>query len=149
MTEEEVSQEAALSKVLQSLHRLRSYARQQSALQLKAAEVQVEAQVAVVEQVQDAIVRARSVIDHADAIALAEYGAFRLRQELVERVEIARLQQREKELEGVRVRHIGNVQDELVLQNVMESQAAALHEELRRGENRIMDEIALQRGRTG
>lgn len=130
-----------MSAVLASLHRLRVVTRQESEVALRQVESERDLQRARVDGVRDAIRRARDGFDPADAGELAAYHAFRLREELAERREAARLAQRERDVEAQTAKHQRNIRDELSLQGVIDEMAALAAEEARRAESRWMDEL--------
>lgn len=128
--------------ILESLHRLRAHARHEAEVALKESEVARDQQQDRLSDVRTGIRTAQAAVDPADALALVTYQSFRLREELKERREQARLNQRERDLSLHRERHGRCVRDELSMQAVMEEKAERLDEEERRGEARGMDEIA-------
>ena len=86
-------------------------------------------------------------MDPTDPFALSTYHAFRQRQEVSERRDVAKLLQREREVEQKRGIHVGRVRDELAMKNVIEAhEAAAAHDAAQR-DGRRMDEIASRRRR--
>lgn len=131
--------------VLDSLLRIRTYQRQQSALALKLAQVEHERQLEKVHDLQNAIVNAHSNVQPRDALSVNDYHAWRLRQEIVMRRENARLQQRERDMLIQEDKHIHHVRDELAIQNVIEAHVIQEAEEDRRADARWMDEIASRR----
>jgi hypothetical protein len=131
--------------VLDTLHRVRAYQRQQSALQLKLAQVERDKQSERVEQLQQAMVAAQAAVQPRDVQSVNDYHAWRLRQELVMRRETARLSQRERDVELQQDRHIHNVRDELTLQTVITARDEEQQLEERRAEARWMDELASRR----
>jgi flagellar biosynthesis chaperone FliJ len=131
--------------VLDTLHRVRTYQRQQSALQLKLAQVERDRQSEKVRELQDAMLAAREAVQPRDANSVNEYQAWRLRQELVMRRESARLSQRERDVELQQDRHTHNVREELTLQTVITAREEEEALEQRRAEARWMDEIASRR----
>lgn len=133
--------------VLDTLHRLRSYQRQQSALALKLAEVERDRQAERVESLERSVVEGRAAASHTDAASLADYHGWRLRQELNLRREHARLAQRSRDVEQNRDRHIKNVRDELTLDSVIQTKEREALEEENRAEARWMDEIASRKVR--
>lgn len=128
--------------VLDSLLRLRAHQRRQSALSLKQAQVERDRQAEQVDSLRQAMDQARRDLRHDDAVSLADYHAWRLRQELAMRREAARLQQRERDVEIQQTRHSQNVREELTMEAVIEAREVVEQEEGRREEAREMDEIA-------
>lgn len=128
--------------ILKSLLKLRTYQRQQSAVQLKQAEVERDRQAARVQSLEDEVTRAQESLPSHDATFLNDYHTWRLRQELALRRETARLQQRERDVDIQHDRHGKNVRDELAIQNVKTAHEQALSEESRKRESAWMDEIA-------
>jgi len=132
---------AAMS-VLDSLLRLRTWQRQQSALQLKQAQEERDRQAGQVSSLKQAMEQAQRDMRPDDVFEVNDYHAWRLRQELNMRRETARLQQRERDVEIQQGRHVQNVREELSLDAVLEAKALTEMEEERRAEAREMDEIA-------
>ena len=128
--------------VYKSLHRLRQYARQESELQVRKAREERDAQAARIDALRAEVQSARAAVDPDDANALAAYQAWRLRAEMNERRESARLAQRERDLEQHTRMHTDNVRKELTMEKFMELQAERALEESRRVDARKMDEIA-------
>lgn len=128
--------------ILKSLLKLRTYQRQQSAVQLKHAEVERDRQAVRVQSLEDEVIRAQESLPSNDATSLNDYHTWRLRQELALRRENARLQQRERDVDIQQDRHGKNVRDELAIQNVNTAHAQALSEDALRRESAWMDEIA-------
>ena len=128
--------------VYKSLHRLRQYARQESELQVRKAQEERDAQLARIEELRAEVQRAREDVDPDDAGALAAYQAWRLRAEMSERRESARLAQRERDLEQHTRTHADNVRKELTMETFLELQAERALEDARRVDARNMDEIA-------
>ena len=95
------------------------------------------------------IERARAAIDPSDPVALSAYHQFRLREEMLERRETARLQQREREVASNVLVHQKNVRDELSLQNVLDEHAQRAVEDERRAETRELDELGQRLRRDG
>lgn len=131
--------------VLDTLHRVRTYQRKQSAIQLKLAEVELERQNERVEQLKQAMVDAQKAVQPRDVLSVNDYHSWRLRQEMVMRRETARLSQRERDVELQKDRHIHNVRDELTLQTVIAVRDEEQQLEERRAEARWMDELASRR----
>ncbi len=125
-----------------TLLRLRQRAREESQALVRRAEDEREAQAQRLAAVRDSVVRAREELDHTNPIALTNYHAFRMRQEVAERREAGKLVQRERELEQKRAIHVGRVRDELAMQNVIEAHAREEAEAEARRDARRMDEIA-------
>jgi len=91
-------------------------------------------------------VSARADADPNDPMALTTYHDFRARQEVTERREVARLVQREREVEVKRTQHSARVRDELALDQFLESKrAAAVRDEQKRDQAR-MDELGRRTG---
>lgn len=139
--------EAWRMAVLDTLHRLRVYQRQQSSLQLKLAQVERERQAERVDSLQQAMVEGRAATSPTDVAALAEYHSWRLRQELNLRRENARLAQRERDVEMHQDRHIKNVRDELTIDSVIQTKDLEAQQEADRAEARWMDELASRKVR--
>ncbi len=128
--------------VYKSLHRLRQYARQESELQVRKAREERDTQAARIDALRAEVQTARAAVDPQDANALASYQSWRLRAEMNERRESARLAQRERDLEQHTRTHTDNVRKELTMEKYMEVQAELALEETRRDEARKMDELA-------
>jgi hypothetical protein len=141
--------EDSMTAILNSLHRLRQHARRESELALKRAETERDAQRERLDGVRAEIERARESLDPSDPVALAAYHQFRLREEMLERRETARLQQREREVASNVLMHQKNVRDELSLQNVLDEHAQRTLEEDRRAETRDLDELGQRLRRDG
>lgn len=138
-----------MSGTLHTLLRLRTLAREETAVAVRKAEDEREAQLARLVAVRESVARARTETDLEDALDLAAYYAFRLRSEMAERREAARLAQKERDVEQKRALHVVRVRDEIAMQNVIdhrERQAAV--DEGRRDAAR-MDEIAARRAGAG
>ena len=131
--------------VLDTLHRVRAYQRQQSALQLKLAQVERDKQAEKVAELQQAMIEAQAAVQPHDVQSVHDYHGWRLRQEMVMRRESARLSQRERDVELQQDRHIHNVRDELTLQTVITAREEEQQVEERRAEARWMDELASRR----
>lgn len=116
---------------------------------LRRAEDERDVQAQRVEAVRNAVVEARASADPNDPFALATYHAFRRRQEVAERREEARLQQREREVDQKRGLHVGRVRDEIATNNVIEAHARSEEREQATRDARRMDEIAARRGADG
>ena len=130
---------------LHTLLRLRAHAREESQGMLRRAEDERDTQAERVEAVRIAVVAARAGADPTDPFALATYHAFRMRQEVAERRENARLQQREREVDQKRGIHVGRVRDEIATENVIEAHAREEEREQATRDARRMDEIASRR----
>lgn len=131
-----------MASSLDILLRLRTGAREESQTLLRRAEDERDAQAARLRAIREATLAARNNLDPCDPFALTTYHAFRMRQEVAERREQAKLVQRERELEQKRGLHVGRVRDELAMQNVIEAQAVAAAREESVRDMRRMDEIA-------
>ena len=130
-----------MSNTMKSLHRLREHARRVSETQLYEARLGWERQRQRLDGVQNTIQEARAQTDPLDVISLSTWHSFRLRQEMAERREIARLAQRVREVDAAETTHAVRVRDELAMQSVLEGiKVAALAEETRQ-EGLLMDEI--------
>lgn len=130
-----------MTAILNSLHRLRQHARRESELSFRRAEEERDVQRQRLEGVRAEIVRARDALDPNDPLALAAYHQFRLREEMLERRETARLQQKEREVASTSIVHNKNVRDELSLERLLDEQAVRAAEEERRAEMRELDEL--------
>jgi hypothetical protein len=130
-----------MTAILNSLHRLRQHARRESEVSLRRAEAERDLQRQRLEGVRAEIERAREALDPSDPLALAAYHQFRLREEMLERREAARLQQKEREVASNSLVHTKNVRDELSLERVLDEQALRAAEEERRAETRELDEV--------
>jgi flagellar export protein FliJ len=132
----------ASMSVLDSLLRLRTWQRQQSALQLKQVQEERDRQAGQVSALKQAMEQAQREMRPDDVFEVNDYHTWRLRQELNMRRESARLQQRERDVEIQQGRHVQNVREELSLDAVLEAKEQTEMEEERRAEARQMDEIA-------
>jgi hypothetical protein len=131
-----------MSNVLASLHRLRAHTRQESGVVLRESERARDQQQERLAEVGRGIRLAQAGVDPEDALGLVTYQAFRLREELRERRERARLHQKERDVALNRERYTRCVRDELSMQAVIEEKALREEEDLRRVEARNMDEVA-------
>lgn len=131
--------------VLHSLHRLRQHARRETETSLRRAQEERDVQAAKVDALRAAVAEAREGVDPNDASDLSAYHAWRLRTEMNERRESARLAQRERDLEQTTRVHQDNVRRELSLERVIDEHAQRELEDARRAEGRTMDEIASRR----
>jgi hypothetical protein len=131
-----------MSNVLASLHRLRSHTRQESGVVLRESERARDQQQERLTELTRGIRQAQAGVDPEDALGLVTYQAFRLREELRERRERARLHQKERDVALNRERYTRCVRDELSMQAVIEEKALREEEDLRRVEARNMDEVA-------
>lgn len=129
---------------LNILLRLRTGAREESQALLRRAEDERDAQAARLTALREATVAARASLDPCDPFALTTYHAFRMRQEVAERREVAKLVQRERELEQKRGLHVGRVRDELAMKNVIDAQAVTAAKEESARDARRMDDIAVR-----
>lgn len=130
-----------MSPSLQTLFRLREHARKESESKLRRAETLRDEQQARLDAVQEAMERAREAKDPADLLSLSHYHAYQGRQQVNERRETTKLQQRERETETARSFHHVRVRDELAIQNAIE---AANDREMaldRLAETKTLDEI--------
>lgn len=130
-----------MSNTMRSLHRLRERARRASEMQLHEARVNADRQRQRLEAVHQAVAEAREQTDAGDVLSLTTWHAFRLRQEVVERRESARLAQRQREVDTAETQHAVRVRDELAIQSVIEEQRVRAAEEARYAEGRVLDEI--------
>ncbi len=136
-----------MASSLPLLLRLRTGAREESQALLRRAEDERDAQAARLAALRQATKEARENVDPTDPFALSTYHALRQRQEVSERRDVAKLLQREREVEQKRGIHVGRVRDELAMKNVIEAhEAAAAHDAAQR-DGRRMDEIASRRRR--
>ncbi len=133
---------------LPTLLRLRHAAREESHTALRRAEDEREAQAKRLADLRAATVAARAALEAADTLALSSYHEFRARQEVQERREIARLQQREREVDLKRAQHHGRVRDELALEKFMERRAAEEEREEARRDQERMDELGRRKERS-
>jgi hypothetical protein len=138
-----------MGSTLHTLLRLRGLEREASSLALRKAEDDRDAQRAKLDDVRTSIARARESVDTLDVIDLNIYHQFRLRAEMNERREAARLAQKDKELEARRAVHVGRVRDELALQNVIDAKDLAEAREDSKRDQAKMDELAARNLREG
>lgn len=131
-----------MANTLETLLRLREAARKETLAALRKAEAEREAQVGRLADVRMSIVLARGALDPTDATDLTHYHGFRLRQEMAERREGARLAQKDRELEARRNAHILRVRDELSLADLIEARERVAINEANRAEQADLDEIA-------
>ncbi len=136
-----------VSGTLHTLLRLRTIARESSSLALRKAEDERAAQLEKLRGVRSAVESARTETDMNDALDLANYYAFRLRSEMAERREAARLAQKERDVEQKRAIHATHVRDELAMDNVIDLRERQEAREQQRRESREMDEVAGRRHR--
>jgi flagellar biosynthesis chaperone FliJ len=130
---------------LSTLHRLRQFARQESDLVVARARTARDEQAAVLEGLRRRLRESRDAIDPADAGALAGWHAWRLRVEMEERREGARLAQRERDLDMALRTHQKNVRDELSLEKLIEIKHEEARVEAVRAETRVLDEVGSRR----
>lgn len=109
---------------------------------MRQAEAERDAQRARVDALAAGLTRARGALDLTDTVDLATWSAYRLQAELTGRRERVRLASRQREADLASGRHRRAVQDELGLANVVAARDAAEAEETRRGEVRLLDEVA-------
>lgn len=114
---------------------------------VRRAEDERDVQAARLDAVRRSVAEARADLDPTDPFALTTYHAFRMRQEVAERREAARLQQREREVEQKRTVHVGRVRDELAMANVIEAHAREEAADEARRDGQRMDDIAARRER--
>lgn len=131
-----------MANTLETLLRLREAARKETLAALRKAEAEREAQMGRLADVRLSIVHARTAVDITDANDVTNYHSFRLRQEMAERREAARLAQKDRELEARRTAHISRVRDELSLSELIDAREHAAALEANRHEQSKMDEIA-------
>lgn len=131
-----------MRNVLESLHRLREHARLEAELSLREAERAQELQQARIDSLQTGVRAAQAAVDPEDALGLVAYQSFRLREEMRERRERARLQQKQRDVSVQEDRFVRCVRDELSMQAVIDEKQARADEDARRDEARKMDEIA-------
>jgi len=131
-----------MPNVLASLHRLRAHTRQESGVVLRDAERARDQQQERLAEVANGIRIAQAGVDPEDAFGLVTYQAFRLREELRERRERARLHQKERDVALNRERYAKCVRDELSMKAVIDEKALRAEEDARRVEARNMDEVA-------
>lgn len=134
-----------MSNSLQTLFRLREHARKESQARLQQAQGQRDDQDERVQAVRRAVEEARNDRDPADLLSIAAWHTYRLRQELVERREVARLHQRERDLEVARTTHGGRVRDELAIGNAIDAACLREAEDALRQETRTLDEVGARR----
>lgn len=134
-----------MANSLQTLLRLREHARKESQSKLQQAQGQRDEQDERVQAVRRAVEEARNDRDPADLLSIAAWHTYRLRQELVERREVARLNQRERDLETARSTHGGRVRDELAIGNAIDAASVREAEEALRSETRTLDEVGARR----
>lgn len=114
---------------------------------VRRAEDERDAQAGRLDAVRRSVADARAQMDPSDPFALTTYHAFRMRQEVAERREAARLQQREREVEQKRAVHVGRVRDEIAMANVIDAHAREAAADEARRDSRRMDDIAARRDR--
>ena len=131
-----------MTDTLQTLLRLREAARKETLAALRKAENERDLQMAKLVEVRESVKTARAQVDPTDATDLTHYHGYRLRQEMAERREAARLAQKDRDLEGRRNAHVLRVRDELALSGLIDARAETEREEADRRENKQMDEIA-------
>jgi hypothetical protein len=131
-----------MSNVLPTLLRLRAHSRREAELQRRDAERERDNQRARLDELHAGVARARDAVDGGDAEAIVAYQAFRLREELRDRRETARLNQRERDVDTRTTQHLRCVRDELTLGVILDLQAERRAQEDRRVDTRRMDEIA-------
>lgn len=134
------------SGALHTLLKLRRAAREESQAILRKAEDERDTQAARLQAVLDATVAGRDALDPTDPFSLTTWHAFRMRQEVAERRESAKLKQRERDFEQKRGLHVSRVRDELALEKVIEHHDAEEEEAARELEAKKMDEIASRLG---
>lgn len=135
-----------MSSTLHTLLRLREAARKETLTALRKAEQERDTQEARLADVRASVVMARASLDPTDPADLSNYHSFRLRQEMAERRESARLAQKDRELDSRRTAHVLRVRDELALSELIESREAAEALELTRHDARKLDEMASRIG---
>jgi flagellar export protein FliJ len=138
-----------MPSTLHTLLRLRGLDREASAVALRKAEDERDSQRQKLDEVRATVARARENVSATDAADLAVYHQFRLRQEMAERREMARLAQKERDLETKRNLHVGRVRDELALQNVIDAKAVEEARDESRRDQAQNDEVAARRLREG
>jgi hypothetical protein len=134
-----------MSNTLHTLARLREHARKESQAKLSSAQVMRDEQDERVQAVRRAVDGARETKDPADLLSIAAWHTWRLRQEVVERREVARLHQRERDLDSARTTHGGRVRDELAIGNAIEAEHLRGVEAALRAETRTLDEVGARR----
>ena len=130
---------------LSTLHRLRQFTRRESELVLARAQEARDAQMAVMAALHERLRASRDAIDPDDAAALAGWHAWRLRMEMEQRREGARLAQRERDLDVALRVHQKNVRDELSLEKLIESKHEEARLEAARKDTRVLDEVGARR----
>ncbi len=130
---------------LSTLHRLRQFTRRESEVVLARAQGARDAQAAVLATLQQRLRDSRDALDPGDAAALAGWHAWRLRMEMEERREGARLAQRERDLDVALRIHQKNVRDELSLEKLIENKHEEARLEAARKETRVLDEVGARR----
>lgn len=134
-----------MSPSLSTLHRLREHARKESQQKLQRAERQRDEQQARLDELRRDTEEARSSVDPSDLMSMHAWHAWRLRQEVGERREVARLSQRERDLESARGQHNGRVRDELAIANAIDAEVERQLWEARRTETKELDEVGSRR----
>lgn len=134
-----------MSRVLEPLLRLKSHQRRQSTLALRAAEAERDRQAERVAELRSKMAGQREQLDRTDGNELVAWSAWRLQAELANRRESMVLAQRAREAEVAAGKHRRDATDELALDAVLQARAEAELEEEKRGEARVMDEIAGRR----
>lgn len=130
------------SPALHILLKLRRAAREESQALLRKAEDERDAAAARLHAVQAATAAGREALDPTDPFSLTTWHSFRMRQEVAERRESAKLKQRERDVDQKRGIHVARVRDELALDKVIAHHDAEELEETRARESKRMDEIA-------
>lgn len=137
----------AVPRSLVVLHRVRETARRESHARLGRAELLRDEQQARTGAAARAIEEGARAVDPADLDAVAAWGAWRLRMELVMRREEARLHQRERELAQARLLHEARVREELSVAGVIDTAVERFRAAERAAETRFLDEVGARRGR--
>lgn len=131
--------------VLHTLHRLRQNARRESEVALLRAQAERDAQAAKVLAMQEHMRVARDAVNRDDPTDLAAWHAWRLRAEMEERREQARLAQRERDLDTAMRAHHKLVRDEISMEKLLEAHAERARVEALRKETRMLDEVGARR----
>jgi hypothetical protein len=130
---------------LHTLHRLRQATRRESDAVLRRAQAERDAQVQRLDALRNQMETARAGVDPSDPAAMASWHAWRLRAEIEQRREIARLAQRERDLEAASRVHQKNVRDELSLERVIEAHEEEARIEAARKDTLALDEVGGRR----
>ncbi len=130
---------------LHTLHRLRQATRRESDVVLRRAQAERDAQAQRLDSLRHQMEAARDAVDASDPAEMASWHAWRLRAEIEQRRELARLAQRERDLEAATRAHQKNVRDELSLERVIEAHEEEARLEAVRKETQALDEVGGRR----